>query len=41
MEWDELEKLVAPLEEVWAQTKGELERFLHSLSSNQTNDPAS
>ena len=32
LEWDELEKLVTPLAEVWDQTKGELELFLVSLS---------
>lgn len=41
MKWDELEKLVTPLQEVWTQTKDELENFLHSLSSNQTDDPTS
>jgi hypothetical protein len=41
MEWDELEKLVTPLENVWAQTKDELERFLNSLSSDQMNKNSS
>lgn len=32
LEWDELEKLVTPLAEVWEQTKDELELFLDSLN---------
>jgi len=31
LEWDELEKLVTPLAEVWAQVKSELQIFLDSL----------
>ena len=31
LEWDELEKLVNPLEEVWVQVKNELQVFLDSL----------
>lgn len=38
MEWDEMEKLVIPLAEVWVITRGELEAFLKSLNSNQTNN---
>ncbi len=33
LEWDELEKLVTPLTEVWEQVKDELQRFLDSLSA--------
>lgn len=36
MEWDELEKLVTPLEEVWAQTKKELQLFIDGLVDNKT-----
>ena len=36
LEWDELEKLVTPLAEVWAQTKRELQLFLDSLSLDRT-----
>jgi hypothetical protein len=32
LEWDELEKLVTPLAEVWDQAKDELQLFLDSLS---------
>ena len=32
LEWEELEKLVTPLAEVWKQTKGELQSFLDRLS---------
>lgn len=32
LEWEELEKLVTPLAEVWAQVKSELQLFLDSLS---------
>lgn len=38
MEWDEMEKLVIPLAEVWIITRGEVEAFLKSLNSNQTNN---
>ena len=31
LEWDELDKLVVPLVEVWEQTKDELQLFLDSL----------
>jgi hypothetical protein len=34
LDWDELEKLVIPLAEVWANTKAELERFLNQLGPN-------
>lgn len=33
LDWEEMEKLVTPLEEVWGQTRGELWAFLNSLSS--------
>jgi hypothetical protein len=33
LDWDELEKLVTPLAEVWGQVKNELELFLIGLSS--------
>jgi len=36
LEWDELEKLVTPLAEVWKQTKDELRIFLDRLSSGET-----
>jgi hypothetical protein len=36
LEWEELEKLVTPLAEVWAQTKRELQLFLDSLSLDRT-----
>lgn len=36
LEWDEVEKLVTPLVEVWAQAKDELQLFLDSLSSDKT-----
>ena len=32
LEWDELEKLVTPLAEVWKQTKDELQLFVDSLN---------
>jgi len=32
LEWEELDKLVTPLAEVWAQVKSELQLFLDSLS---------
>jgi hypothetical protein len=32
LDWDELEELVTPLAEVWAQMKSELQLFLDSLS---------
>ena len=34
LEWDELEKLVTPLAEVWEQTKDELQLFLDSLNKS-------
>ncbi|MFQ6100567.1 MAG: hypothetical protein ACE5OS_04955 [Anaerolineae bacterium] len=34
LEWDELEKLVTPLTEVWEQTKDELQLFLDSLNKS-------
>jgi hypothetical protein len=33
LEWAELEKLVVPLEDVWRNTKAELEIFLQSMKS--------
>ena len=33
LEWDEMGKLVIPLEEIWDQTRVELQRFLANLSS--------
>ncbi|MBI3760931.1 MAG: hypothetical protein HY260_03595 [Chloroflexi bacterium] len=36
LEWDELEKLVTPLAEVWRQTKDELQRFADSLSAGES-----
>ncbi|MBI4790009.1 MAG: hypothetical protein HY782_23490 [Chloroflexi bacterium] len=33
LEWDEMEKLVTPLSEVWAQTKKEIEIFVRDLNS--------
>jgi hypothetical protein len=37
LDWDEMEKLVMPLAEVWAQTKDELQLFLNRLTSDKTN----
>jgi hypothetical protein len=37
LEWDEVEKLVTPLAEVWVQVKDELQLFLNSLSSDKAN----
>lgn len=34
LEWDELEKLVTTLAEVWGQTKDELQQFLDSLDKS-------
>ena len=34
LEWDELKKLVLPLEEVWKQAKEEIEVFLDSIDKN-------
>lgn len=34
LEWEEVEKLVTPLAEVWEQAKGELQAFLDSLGSD-------
>ena len=34
LDWDELKKLVLPLEEVWKQAKGEIEVFLDSIDKN-------
>lgn len=34
LEWDELDKLVVPLVEVWEQTKDELQLFLDSLDKS-------
>jgi len=34
LEWEEVEKLVMSLEEVWEQAKGELQAFLDSLGSD-------
>jgi hypothetical protein len=36
LEWDELEKLVVPLAEIWERTKDELQIFLGRLSSGET-----
>jgi hypothetical protein len=36
LEWNEVEKLVTPLAEVWTQVKGELQLFLDSLTSDKT-----
>jgi len=33
LDWEEMEKLVIPLEEVWSRVKGELQTFLNTLSS--------
>ncbi len=33
LEWEKLEKLVTPLEEVWAQVKGEFVAFLQAIRS--------
>ena len=38
VEWDELEKLVTPLAEVWEQTKDELQLFLDSLNKRDVSD---
>jgi len=38
LEWDEVEKLVTPLAEVWVQAKDELQLFLASLSSDKTKE---
>ena len=35
LEWGELKKLVTPLQEVWAQVKEELYKFLESLNSSE------
>jgi hypothetical protein len=35
MEWGELEKLVTPLQEVWTQTKREIELFLDTVSPDK------
>ena len=35
LDWDELKKLVLPLEEVWKQAKEEIEVFLNSIDKNQ------
>lgn len=37
LEWGELEKLVTPLREVWAQVKEELNEYLESLNSPGNN----
>lgn len=34
LDWDELKKLVLPLEEVWKQAKEEIEVFLDSIDKN-------
>jgi hypothetical protein len=34
LDWDELEKLVTPVQDVWRQVRQELEAFLNSLSSD-------
>jgi len=36
LDWDEMEKLVTPLAEVWAQVKDQLQLFLDSLSLDKT-----
>ena len=36
LDWDELEKLVTPLAEVWERVKDELQRFLDSCSAGKT-----
>jgi hypothetical protein len=33
MDWEEMEKLVTPLEDVWSRVKSELQTFLNSMSS--------
>lgn len=35
LEWEELEKLVSPVEKVWKQTKDEFEIFMNSLIENE------
>ena len=35
MEWDELEKLVKPVEGVWMKTKTELQLFMDSLTTDK------
>lgn len=35
LDWEEMEKLVTPLAEVWQQVKSELQSFLSSLGSDQ------
>lgn len=35
MEWDELEKLVKPVEGVWTKTKTELQLFMDSLTTDK------
>lgn len=34
LEWDELEKLVTPLTEVWERTRGEIQQFLDRLNES-------
>lgn len=34
LEWEELEKLIVPVEDIWQQIKDELEIFLNSLEIN-------
>lgn len=34
LDWNELEKLVVPLPEVWQQTKAELQTFTEQLEKN-------
>jgi len=38
MEWEELEKLVTPLHEVWGQAKEEIEKFLTTFDSHAPAD---
>jgi hypothetical protein len=35
LEWDELEKLVIPLPEIWEQVKFELNTFLDTLTAGK------
>ena len=34
LDWDEIKKLVLPLEDVWSQTKEEIEVFVDSIDKN-------
>ena len=36
LEWDELEELVTPLAQLWSKTKIEIQAFLNSLTSSET-----